>query len=67
VVASVRFKARFLKLGMIWHIIRGYPVAYRIRIENGGLVLDGEKPGMVVQCTIVGAAAAAVTSRPSRG
>lgn len=49
----VRFKGNHPKIGMIWNIIRGHPVAYRIRIENGGLVF-GSEPAMVVGCTIIG-------------
>ncbi len=56
----IRIKGRFPKLGMISNIIRGHPVAYRIRIENGGLVLDGTMNAMVVECTVIGSAGAGV-------
>jgi hypothetical protein len=41
---------------MCWCILRGWPVAYRLRIENGGFVIDGSKPGgMYVECEVIGA------------
>jgi hypothetical protein len=56
----LRIKVGHPKLGMIWNIARGYPVAYRIRIENGSLVIDGMN-AMVVGCSVIGSSNNAVT------
>ena len=49
-----RLKGKFPRLGMVWNIIRGYPVAYRIHLENGGLVFRESRNAMIVQCTVIG-------------
>ena len=57
------WRARHVKLGMIWCIIRGRTVAYRLRIENGGIVIGNGLKGMVVECEIINSPGAAVTVR----
>jgi hypothetical protein len=41
------------KLRAVWAVLRGHQVAYRIRIEKGGLALRPE-PGLIHEVTIIG-------------
>jgi hypothetical protein len=42
------------RLKACWYILRGLPVAYRIRIENGGLVIDAGDKGLYRDLSVTG-------------
>jgi hypothetical protein len=51
----VNLKGRFPRLYGCWCLLRGYPVAYRLRIENGGFVMDRTSGGgCYMECTVIG-------------
>lgn len=45
-------KPRFLKLKMIWNIIRGRPVMYKIKLDKGIVVVDDKKT-IICSCIVI--------------
>lgn len=50
-----------MRLRMAWNILRGRPVAYRVRIRDGSLDLRGMRGAIVQEVTIIGADTAILT------
>lgn len=50
---SLGWRIGLSRLGLAWHVLRGRPLAYRVRVEDGGFKVVA-KHTKIVECTIVG-------------
>lgn len=41
-----------IRLRLAWHCLRGWPVGYRITLEDGGFVITGRN-ALIVECAVI--------------